>query len=76
LVTSELDNEIVFEIIEQRLLELENVKEFTIQKLADTDNIISIYLDDTATMEWKALYKINNEYRLLLGGTFKIEILN
>ena len=76
LVTSELDNEIVFEIIEQRLLELENAKEFTIQKLADTDNIISIYLDDTATMEWKALYKINNEYRLLLGGTFKIEILN
>ena len=76
MVTSELDNETIFKIIEQRLTELENAKEFTIQKLTDSDDIISIYLDDTATTEWKALYKTNNQVGLLLGGTFKVEISN
>jgi hypothetical protein len=74
LVTTELDNETIFEIIEQKLTELENAKEFTVQKLTDADDIISIYLDDIATTEWKALYKANNQYGLLLGGAFKIEI--
>ncbi|MCU7552849.1 hypothetical protein OCK74_27265 [Chitinophagaceae bacterium LB-8] len=73
LVASELDNETIFNIIEQKLAELENINEFTIQALAVGDSIISLYLDDINTTEWKALYKTDNQYGLLLGGTFKIE---
>jgi hypothetical protein len=63
----------IFDIIEQKLTELENANEFTIQALTDTDAVISIFLDDAQTTEWKALYKTNNQFGLLLGGTFKIE---
>jgi hypothetical protein len=73
-VTSELDNETTFDIIEQKLTELENANEFIIQEMLDTDTVISFFLDDVETTEWKALYKTNNQFGLLLGGIFKIEL--
>ena len=73
LATSELDNETVSEIIKQRLTELENAKEFTIHELTNKDFAISIFLDDNKTTEWKAIYKKDNHFGLLLGGTFEIE---
>lgn len=72
LVVSELDNETIFEILENKLIELENSNDFEIKALADNDKVVSIFLDDSSTTEWKALCKTDNEYFLLLGGTFKI----
>jgi hypothetical protein len=73
LVASELDNETIFDTIEQKLTELENANEFSIHALTDVDNVVSLYFDDDETTEWKALYKTDNYFGLLLGGTFKIE---
>ncbi len=72
LAVSELDNEIAFEIIDSKIKELEASAEFEIVPLTETDNVISIFLDDSSTTEWKALCKTENSYELLLGETFKI----
>jgi hypothetical protein len=72
LAVSEIDNEVAFEIIDSKLKELETSTEFTITPLIENDKVISIFLDDSSTNEWKALCKIGNNYELLLGGTFKI----
>ncbi len=73
LATSELNNETVSDIIEQRLTELESANGFTILELTNEDVVISLFLEDTKTTEWKAIYKNVNHFGLLLGGTFKIE---
>lgn len=72
LAVSELDNELAFEIIDRKLKELETSTDFEIKPLTENDNVISIFLDDNATTEWKALCKNENNYELLLGGIFKI----
>lgn len=74
LVTSELDNETIFAIIEQQMSRFDNAVGFKIEPLDDTDKVISIFLNDSATTEWRAIYQTDNIYGLLLGGTFKIEI--
>lgn len=72
LAVSELDNEKAFEIIDRKLKELETLTDFEIKPLTENDNVISIFLDDSSTTEWKALCKNENNYELLLGGIFKI----
>jgi len=72
LAVSELDNEVAFEIIDSKLKELENSTEFEITPLIENDKVISVFLDDSSTTEWKALCKTENNYQLLLGGIFKI----
>ncbi|HSC53038.1 MAG TPA: hypothetical protein VLC98_05445 [Phnomibacter sp.] len=72
LVVSELDNETAFEIIESKLKELELSAAFEITPLKEDDKVISVFLDDSSTTEWKALCKTENNYELLLGGTFKV----
>jgi hypothetical protein len=47
-------------------------EDFEIKPLMDSDRIISVFLDDNPTTEWKALCKTKNNYNLLLGGTFTI----
>lgn len=74
LVVSDLNNETVFEILESKLKELENSIDFQINPLAADDKVISFFLDDSLTTERKALCKTEDNYELLLGGTFKIII--
>ena len=72
LAVSELDNENLARILEQKLKELESAIDFVLDPLVYIDNIVSIYLGDYSTTEWKALYKTENNYELLLGGEFRI----
>ncbi len=72
LAVSELDNEIVFELLDQNLKVLEASSDFAIKPLTEKDHVISVFLDDSSTTEWKALCKTEDDYELLLGGTFKI----
>lgn len=72
LVVSELDNETVFEILDRKLKALETSTDFEIKPLTEKDTVISVFLDDSSTTEWKALCKTEDDYELLLGGTFKI----
>ncbi len=72
LAVSELDNETAFEIIDRKLKELEISADFEITPLTEKDIVISVFLDDNSTTEWKAFCKTENNYQLLLGGTFKI----
>jgi hypothetical protein len=72
LTVSELDNEALTNILELKLTELENATEFGLDPLVYVDNIVKIYLDDHSTTEWKALYKTEDDYELLLGGEFRI----
>lgn len=72
LAVSELDNELALEIIDRKLKELETSTDFEIKQLTKNDNVISIFLDDNATTEWKALCKNETNHELLLGGIFKI----
>ena len=72
LAVSELDNETAFEIIDRKLKELETSVDFEITPLTENDIVISVFLDDSSTTEWKAFCKTENNYELLLGGTFKI----
>lgn len=74
LVVSDLDNETAFEILESKLKELENSTNFQIKPLTTDDKVVSVFLDDSITTEWKALCKTEDNYELLLGGTFKITI--
>lgn len=73
LVVSQLDNDTVVDLINQKFLELKNSNHFWLNKIENKDNIISVYLDDNSTTEWKALYKTDNNYELLLGGEFRIK---
>lgn len=72
LTVSELDNETLTSILNAKLTELENSTEFGLEPLVYEDNIVTVYLDDHSTTEWKALYKIEDNYELLLGGQFRI----
>jgi hypothetical protein len=72
LTVSELDNETLTNIVDQKLTELENATEFEFEPLVYEDNIVTIYLNDHSTTEWKALYKNEDNYELLLGGEFRI----
>ncbi len=72
LAFSELENETVFEIIDSKLKEIEDSTEFEITPLKENEKVISVFLDDSSKTEWKALCKTENNYELLLGGTFKI----
>jgi len=72
LTVSELDKETLINIIEQKINELENATEFGFEPLVYEDNIVTVYLDDHSTTEWKALYKTEENYELLLGGEFRI----
>ncbi|RZK56826.1 MAG: hypothetical protein EOO87_04535 [Pedobacter sp.] len=72
LAVSELDNETFTNILEQKLIQLENSKKFDIEPLVYEENIITAYLDNHSTTEWKALYKTEDNYELLLGGEFRI----
>jgi len=72
LAVSELDIETLTNILEQKLKELENATEVSFDPLVYIDNIVTIYLDDHSTTEWKALYKTEDDYELLLGGEFRI----
>lgn len=72
LAASELDNETAFEIIDRKLKELESSTDFEIELLTENDKVISFFLDDSSTTEWKALCKIKDNYELSIGGTFKI----
>jgi hypothetical protein len=72
LTTSVLDNESIIEIIERKLNELEKAKDFYLEPLVYEDSIISVYLDNHSTTEWKAVYKSEEDYDLLLGGEFRI----
>ena len=72
LTVSELDTETLINILEQKLRELENAIEFEFEPLVYEDQIVSIYLNDNSTTEWKALYKTEDSYELLLGGEFRI----
>lgn len=72
LAVSELDNETVFDNIESKLKVLETSNDFEIKLLTENDNVISVFLDDNSMTEWKVLCKIEANYELILGGTFKI----
>lgn len=72
LAVSELDNETTFEILDNKLKELEKSTDFEIKPLTENDRVISLFLDDNAKTEWKALCKTEDNYELLLGETFKI----
>jgi len=72
LAVSELDNDTAFEIIDRKLEELETSTDFEITPLTEKDQVISVFLDDSATTEWRAFCKTENNYELLLGGIFKI----
>lgn len=74
LATSELNTEQAFDIIHSSLANLERARNFIIQEVKNEDIILSIYLNDKENTEWKALYKTNNNYGLLLGEKFKIVI--
>jgi hypothetical protein len=72
LAVSELDNESVIEILNQKIAKLEASKDFVLKTLSEKDKVISVFLDDSTTTEWKALCKSEEDYELLLGGTFKV----
>lgn len=72
LTVSELDNEALTSTLNVKLTELENSTEFGLEPLFYEDNIVTVYLDDHSTTEWKALYKSEDNYELLLGGQFRI----
>ena len=72
LTVSELDNETLTNILELKLTELENATELGLEPLVYEDNIVTVYLNDHSTTEWKALYKTKDNYELLLGGEFRI----
>lgn len=72
LAVSELDNDTLVDIIELKLKELENATEFEIETTIYMDRIVSVYFNDHSTTEWRALYKTENDYELLLGGEFRI----
>ncbi len=71
LCVSELDNEMVVKIITDKLEDLNSGENYHLEALGD-DEIISIYLDDNKTTEWKALCKTEQGYELVLGGNFKL----
>lgn len=72
LSTLVLDNESLIEIIEKKLNELEKGKDFYLEPLVYEENIVTIYLDNKSTTEWKAVHKSDDDYELLLGGEFRI----
>ncbi len=72
MTVSELDNETLTNILELKLTELENATELGLEPLVYEDNIVTVYLNDHSTTEWKALYKTKDNYELLLGGEFRI----
>jgi hypothetical protein len=71
LVATDITNDEAVKIVESKIEELENTKTIRIEQL-DQEKIISIYLDDHKTTEWKALCITGENYNLLLGGQFKI----
>jgi hypothetical protein len=73
LAVSQLENDTLVEIIEMKIKELENAIEFELETIVYVDKVVSIYLDDHSTTEWKALYKTEDDYELLLGGEFRIK---
>lgn len=73
LAVSELDNSEFFEIIELKLKELEMSSDFELIPLKHNDTLISAFLDDSSTTEWKALCKAGGDYDLVLGGIFRIK---
>jgi hypothetical protein len=72
LAVSDLDKEIALEILDRKLKELETLDHFHLIPLTENDKVISVFLDDSSTTEWNALSKTEDDYNLLLGGTFKI----
>jgi hypothetical protein len=64
----------VISIIEMKLNEFENASIFEIEEINNSDKVISIYLDDQSTTEWKVLSETENGYELLLGGIFRIKM--
>lgn len=75
LITSELSNDEVINLINHKLNELENGDSFELEILENNEPKITIYLDDLKTTEWNALYKENDKIGLLLGGKFKIKVI-
>jgi len=57
---------------EMRKLELEE-SEISIEPISENEPLISFYLDDTQAAEWKALYKNESGYGLIIGERFKIK---
>lgn len=72
LTVSELDDETLTNIVEQKLTELDNTTEFGLESLVYEDKIVTVYLNDHSITEWKAIYKTEDDYELLLGGKFRI----
>jgi len=72
LAVSEFDNTTVIDILNKKVEDLEAATEFAIGPIMDNNKIISIFLEDKSITEWKALYKENGHYSLLLGGTLSI----
>jgi hypothetical protein len=72
LAVSELEIDTLADVIEIKLNELENATEFDLETNIDVDKVVSVYLNDHSTTEWKALYKTESDYELLLGGEFRI----
>ena len=75
LTVSHIDELTFTSTLELKLKELENSSEFMLETLVIEDNIVTVYLDDQNTTEWKALYKTEEDYELLLGGKFRIIII-
>lgn len=67
----ELDYMINLLHIEIKKLEIEE-SEICIEPVSKNDLLISFYLDDTSATEWKALYRNETGYGLLIGETFKL----
>ena len=72
LAVSELDNDTLADLIEMKIKELENATKFKLESIIYVDKVVSVYLDDHSTTVWKALYKAEDDYELLLGGEFRI----
>lgn len=69
---TELEPESIISIIKNILNKISKNNNFEINFISKDDNLVSIFVDDAATTEWKALCATENGYVLSLGGVFKI----
>ena len=76
LTTSEANDDSVYNIIEQKLAELESASHFNVSEITSQDGVVSLFFDDIHISEWRALYSNGGQYGLLLGGRWKIDCLN
>lgn len=74
LAVSDFDNKTISKILNDKLNEIESAENFGLELLSENDQEISFFLDDNLTTEWKAMWKNESEFGLLLGGKFKIRV--